>query len=286
MIPAGGSGTLKAKIVLRQGQTNPLSKSIMVYTDADSGRPLRLRLKVQPVAPVTVLPQMYVHLRASTGDPGGESVLLRRGDGEVLEITSATSVPAEALELSWQKVGPDGGDAVRGVVPRQGDVRLELRLAADAPVGRRNGVVRVATNHPDSPTLDIPYVVIVRARIEPRPSQVGLRAAPPGRAGRDAELRLASTVGEPFEITRLEVSDPELLLVEVLGDAAKQLNHRLKVALARDPEPADPAREIHGWVRVHTTDPSLPTVEVPVRVWPDPARVRRGSAAGLKSGGS
>lgn len=286
MIPAGGSGQLKARIVLRQGQTNPLSKSIMVHTDADGARPLRLRLQVQPVAAVTVLPKMYVHLRTSTGDPGGESLLLRRGDGEALEITSATTIPAEPLELSWRKVGPEGEESLRGVAPRQGDVRLELRLAADAPVGRRNGVVRVATNHPDAPSLDIPYVVIVRSRIEPRPSEVGLRAAPPGRAGRQVELRLASTVDEAFEITRLEVSDPDLLRVETLGEAASQLHHRLKVALVGDPETDDPAVEITGWVRIHTTDPSLPVVQVPVRIWPSPDRVRRGSTTELRGGGS
>lgn len=286
MIPAGGSGKLKAKISLRQGQTNPLSKSIMVYTDAGDARPIRLRLKVQPVAPVTVLPRMYVHLQASTGEPGGESLLLRRSDGKPLEVTSATSVPAERLDLSWRTVGEDGEEAVRGVAPVSGDVRLELRLAEDAPVGRRNGVLRVATNHPDAPTLDIPYVAIVRSRIEPRPAEVGLRAAPPGRAGRQTELRLSSTVGVPFEITRLEVSDPDLIRVEVVGEAARQLHHRLNVVLAKDPESDDPAREIRGWVRIHTSDASLPTVEVPVRVWPDPSRVRRGSTAELRSEGS
>jgi hypothetical protein len=284
VIPAGGSGQLKAKITLKPGQTGAISKTIMVYTDAAERRPLRLRLKVQPVTPVTVLPRMYAHVRASVGETVTESLLVRRGDGKKLEITEVTVLPSDTLDVSWRPVDVEEDPPVHGMAGREGDIRVDLALPAGAPAGRRNGTLTFVTNHPDAPKMEVPFVSIVRPRIEPRPSEVRLRAAPAGRAGRQVELRLASTVGVPFSIRGIEVSDPELLEAEILPGGDGQLHHRLMVGLTAEPETDTIEKEVRGWLRVATNDDAAPVVEIPVVVSPDPARVRTGRAADLPSG--
>ncbi len=87
VIPAGGSGTLKAKIKTTQTQSGRVSKSISVTTDSPQAQRLVLSVTFSAVTAVSVLPRPQINLNGTKGEVRPSILVFHRADGEKLEIT-------------------------------------------------------------------------------------------------------------------------------------------------------------------------------------------------------
>jgi hypothetical protein len=103
----------------------------------------------------------------------------------------------------------------------------------------------------------------VQRAIDLRPSLVRLWPSEGGPGGASALVRVAHAGRGTFEITGLEVADPKLVSA-TLESAGSQAIHSLRVSLAEGVTAADVGRRTT--VRIATSDPLRPLVELPVEL--------------------
>ena len=207
VIPAGGSGTLTAKMKTSSVQNGMVSKSISVETDSPDLRTARLRFTVDIEAPIIAKPRLRFVLSVIEGNTGNVGLALHRADGEALEILK-TEIDVGGLRVTAEPIAKaDKRDRIE-LLP--GDVWLELAVdPAAKPVSNR-GSIRLTTNHPQAPELEVPYVLRVRPLIESRPPQVNLWLSGGTAEGRSTIVSLNQNGKKAFRITDAEVSHPEL----------------------------------------------------------------------------
>ena len=263
VIPAGGSGTLTAKIKTSPMQNGRISKSINVVTDAADARNIRLRFTIGVETSIVVSPAFRFSFSTIEGEKGRTRVLLHRSDGKPLKILGVETGDPELTARIEMVAGSGSQKGQDGV---SGDAWIELVSSPAANVGRRSGSVRIATNHPDLPELVMPSVWRVRPLIEARPEIV--RLWPPTNSGRVTRSGLVSLrrVGKKkFTVTGLEVSHPEIFTAAANSTAAAT-RQAIRVNLLEDVTLDTLESTIEGWVKIETDDPERPTIEVPVIV--------------------
>lgn len=289
VIPAGSSGKLVARLKTAAGQSGRISKLIAVTTDAPGTPEIRLRFSADVRMPVTVSPAYRFSLTVIEGRSGAVRLSLARDDGRPLRILEA-SPDREGLELvvaSAVAAAESGPDASRGTrtpwgqveqapsapPPVPGAIPLELRTSPSLPAGTLSGVVRITTDHPEAPSLEIPYTIRVRPLIEALPASVRMWAsASAGDTGRSTFLRLRHNGGRAFAISAVEVSHPQHIVATAVPLAASS-EQTVRVALQEGLDATSVGAGVQAWVRISTTDDGRPTVEVPVLV--SPARDQR-----------
>jgi hypothetical protein len=264
VIPAGGSGTLTAKVHTRSTQTGAVSKSVSVTTTDPAAQRLMLGVSFRVTAPVAVLPRPQIYLSGVQGDQPQSVVLLRRDDGEPLEVVSVESEGGR-LELSTSTVTE--AQRVDRVQALPGDVALRARVAGGVTDANANGTIRVTTNHPKAATVDIVYSLRMRPVVEARPMQVRLVLEEGNSAGRTGLLRLQHNRGTGFSVTGLRPSDPSVFRSEVVGtEGAPSSVHTVSIRLADEVLPgAFIGRRMESLV-VTTDDASSPEIHIPVMI--------------------
>lgn len=293
VIPAGSSGTLSARMSTGSTQSGRVSKSIGVFTDDAAARELRLRFAVELYMPVTVKPSPRLAITLVEGGTAGARLLLSRDDGQALEIVppelgtvglsvsvrTAAAEPGPPAKTAEAETPAPWGQARRGSKGPEagpGDVWLELSAAPVTAPGVYSGTLRVATNHPDAPELELPYTVRVRPMLEAHPEAVRLWAtAPSNDPGRSLLLSLHHNGGRAFSIAGVEVSHPELFAAVLIPQQAEGTRQMLRVRLADGLERDSLGAGVRGWIRITTDDGEHPAVEVPVLVAPSRAASRR-----------
>lgn len=292
VIPAGSSGTLSARMSTGSTQSGRVSKSIGVVTDDAAAREIRLRFAVELYMPVMVKPSPRLAITLVEGSSAGARLLLSRDDGQALRIVPP-ELGTEGLSVSVRAAGAEPGAPAKAAAAETsapwgqarrgskepeagpGDVWLELRAAPVTAPGVHSGTLRVATNHPDAPELELPYAVRVRPMLEAHPEAVRLWAtAPSNDPGRSLLLTLRHNGDRAFSIAGVEVSHPELFSA-VPTPQAEGTRQMLRVRLADGLEGDSLGAGVRGWIRVTTDDGEHPGVEVPVLVAPSRAASRR-----------
>jgi hypothetical protein len=272
VIPAGGSGTLTAKMQTMPMKNGRISKSINVVTDAADARNISLRFTIDVETPIVVRPAFRFNFSTIEGEEGRTRVLLHRSDGNPLEIlgveTGDLELAAHVEMVAWSGSQKDP-DAVSG------DAWIELVSNPAADVGRRSGSVRIATNHPDLPELVMPSSWQVRPLIEARPEIVRLWLPTEfRRVARSTLFSLRHAGGKTFTVIGLEVSHPEIFTAKANSTAAAT-RQAIRVSLLDDVTPDTLGSTFEGWVKIETDDPERPTIEVPVIVSPKRVPYRR-----------
>lgn len=275
MIPAGGTGTLTAKIATKSTQNGIISKSVSVTTDAPGAERLTLNVRFTAVSAVMVLPRPQLSLRGVEGDSPSASVILRRGDGEPMEVTKIDNTD-DRISITTEPV--DDEHSVAGQRTRPGDVVLTVSLSPDLGPTSYNGRFRVRTNHPDSPPVDVVYMIRTLPLIQARPEQTRLVLQRGNESGRSSLLRIQHNRSGRFKITGAEPSDPELLKVELLDAETAQQVHTAAIMLQDGVEPGSLSERRFESVTFATDDPDHPKIEVQVQVEPREMR-RPGQAA-------
>ena len=270
VIPAGGSGQLTAKVQTKQGTSARLAKSVVVQTDAPGAEQLRLVVSFKVVTPIVVTPAHRVYLNTVEGQSQTERVLLHRNDGQPLRATLAA--PALATGLSARILPFDTApvDPGRGPTAVAGDQWLEVSVDAVSGPMNHNGVIGLATDHPELPRLEVPLIVRVRPLIDVRPAMVQLWLPDGGPDRTSALVRLSHAGRQSFEITAVEVADPSSITAQVVGTGARQI-HSLRVALTD--EVSFDGDSVRTSLRVLTSESAKPELLVPVQIHArDPSR--------------
>jgi hypothetical protein len=249
-------------------RTSPLkseriSKSIAVRTDSESLPRVYLRFSLEVRAPIIFQPGNRLVISTVEGQEKKKRVLLRRTDGEALEILSAETGEQKLVVTTEPVVEKEMTNDYEAA---PGDVWLELALPADAPIGHRRGNLRLSTNDPVAKSFDLPLVMRVRPLIEHRPDGVRLWTTPSRTGDGYSGFVTLSKNGEGvFSITGIDVSHPEFLsAVVVSSEAAKR--QTVRVELVEGLAPEDVSSTIEGWIEITTDDPIRSKVDVPVLV--------------------
>ncbi len=278
VIPAGGSGTLTARIKTTPTQSGPISKSIAVYTDSPEASRLTLSMSFKLVTAVRVFPTPRIRLNGVQGDAKTATLVFRRNDGEKLEITGVESSD-ELVVVTVKPVEENVEIGRLKAVP--GDVILEASVAPGAGAVTSNGRLRVTTNHPDAEFIDVPFSLRIRPVIEAQPAQVRLILQDGNSAGRTTLFRLVHNLNGEFTLTEVKPSNPKIFRAQVVDGDAKQQVHAVAVILQDDITPGSLEGRLLESLTITTDDPSRPEFVVPVLIEPKTLR-RPGQARALE----
>lgn len=270
VIPAGSTGKLIAKIKTTAVQSGPISKSISVTTDAVGAERLMLSVKFTAVSAIMVLPRAQVTLSGIEGDEISNTLVIRRSDGEALEITGidnhddriliTTKTVEKAMKVGRQQAKP-------------GDVLLKIAGAPGLVAVTSNGRFRFATNHPDAANVMVNYAIRLRPVIEVRPSQVRLLLQEGNDPARTMLMRIQHNRQGEFKITGVTSSKPELFGAQLVGEDVRQQVQTVAVRLEDEVQPGDVASRLLENLVVHTDDKVKPRIEVSVLI--EPRTMRR-----------
>ncbi len=284
VIPAGGSGTLTARIETTVVQHGKVSKSVSVHTDAPGHEVIRLVVNFEAVASIIATPRLRLHLNAVEGQGGSARVLLHRPDGERLEVTRAAHDGGEyPVDLKIVGVPVSEPTTLAGgsrAVP--GDVWLEAEMAPHGESIRWTGRVTVETNHPNAPQLEIPVSVWVQPLFDVRPQRVNLWIPEEATEMQPVTLRVTHAARKPFEVTKMEVSHPELFSATALTASDRRF-HTIRVQLNNLVDASKVEGVVRGLLRLYTSDPAKPVIDIQVGLSPLHDRVRRPAARGRPS---
>jgi len=270
VIPAGGSGTLIAKIKTTAVQSGPVSKSISVTTDAAGAERLMLNVKFTAVSAIMVLPRAQVTLTGIEGDEISNTLVVRRSDGEKLEITGIDNHD-DRIEITSKTV--EKATTIGRQQAKRGDVVLTVSGAAGLPAVSSNGRFRFMTNHPDAPTVMVNYAIRLRPVIEVRPSQLRLVLQEGNAPARTMLMRIQHNRRGAFKITDIKTSKPDLFGAQLVGENVQQQVQSVAVRINEDVEPGEIPNRLLETLVIHTDDEVKPRIEVSVLI--EPRAMRR-----------
>lgn len=244
-IRPGAVGTVKAA-VKSAGFDGPIAKSVTVRTNDAANPRLELVIKAN-VSP-------YVRVR-----PGYARYLVVEGGGaETSTQTLSSQEPGLAI-LSVESPFP-----YLQIVPRRADEeegethpewKLEMTLAADAPVGPLASHAVVRTNHPKQPTLQIPVSGFVRPVIgvSPPRADFGERQL---KEPAVTSLQVRNFSSESVALTSARSS------VRGLKAEIRTLNEGTDFELVLTLDPGMPKGPFTGTLVVETTSKQRPRLEI------------------------
>jgi hypothetical protein len=252
-------------------QNGVVSKSISVETDSADMRMIRLRFTVDVDAPIIAKPRLRFVLTMVEGRAASRTMLLHRTDGKPLEILG-TEIDVQGLVVKTDSVTKAATKDRIEAVP--GDVWIELASDPEVNASSHQGSIRLETNHPEIPQLDIPYALRVRPLIEARPPQLNFWLSGGTAEGRSTIVSLTQNGKEPFAITAVEVSHPELFWATA-ASTKPATRQNMRVGLVDGLETGSIKGSIEGFIEIHTTDPNRSKLKVPVLVAPKRSLTRR-----------
>ncbi len=270
MIPAGGTGTLTAKIKTTSTQNGPVSKGIQVSTNAVGAERLMLNVKFTAVSAVMVLPRAQLNLRGVEGETPVASVVLRRGDGEMMEITKIDNTD-DRLTISTEPVVQP--HQVGRTKTRAGDVVLSVTTKPGLKAESANGRFKVRTNHPDAEPVEIVYAIRLLPMIEARPANVRLLLQDGNASARTALMRVQHNRRGKFKLTGAIASNPEIFKAQLLDGESIQQVHSIAIMLLDDVQPGDLQGRLFETLTLTTDDPEHPEITVAVHI--EPRELRR-----------
>jgi hypothetical protein len=263
VIPAGESGKIIGKVRTSATQVGRRTKSIRVQTNDPKKGTFNLRISYEIVPVIEVLPTARPRVDVVEGQATEHTVLLRRGDGQPLELGKVQSVLPDVVSATARSAQA-GERRGKDLVAEAGDVWLDLVVQAPADGRARSIRVSAATNHPEMARLVIPVVVLVKRLVETRPDQIRLWLGTDEPRYESVDLELRHAVGEAFTVTGAESSHPQLYTVRLMNAEPGPMQ-RVRVALV-EPDEELAGASLRGQIRVATSLESLPEITVPVLV--------------------
>jgi len=269
VIPAGGTGTLTAKIKTTTTQSGSVSKSIGVTTNAQGAQRMTLSVTFKSVPAVAVLPRSQMNLNGVTGDQPTATLILHRYDGEELKIVGVEK-SEERLVITAKPVTEPVKLGRVTAVP--GDILLVASLAPGVADVSANGRFRVKTNHPDAEVLDVGFSLRVRPAIEVRPNRVRLILQEGNTPGRTMLARVQHNLRGEFKVTGVAPSNPELFQAKIVNGDTKQQVHTVAVILQDDVLPGSLTNRVLETLVLTTDDAAQPNLMIPVLIEPKALR--------------
>lgn len=251
-IAPGQSGKVTVEVATETFR-GPIAKDVTVFT-SDPVVPvvtLTARAEVQPA--VDVLPGYFRLMAVQGGDDVVGTQTLWSTDRGDFAVTGVSS-PLAHLEVSFRPAAESERDATgKG---RQWVVVATLR--GDAPSGPLSGDVVVRTNHPEHPEVAVPIAGFVRPLLGISPPVADFGSFVPTEPRRGSVI--VTNNGEaPVVVLSAESDVPGLTAQVASREAGKKYDVNLTLAAGAAPGP------IAGTLRVRTSSPRQPVLEIPVR---------------------
>lgn len=185
--------------------------------------------------------------------------------GEVATRTATFTAPELALKLQVDKTQKGLFDVkvTNGVDGDPHKAQVEVTRPARMKPGQHQDVLRVNTNVPERPTVDIELRATVAAEVSANPDVVNFRYLP----SFDQSVKVfAAKPPLDFKVLKAEIDLPEIKL-QVVETVPRQETH-IKMTGApiagTDPRVVAGKGRITGTLRIHTNLKSVPVIEVPV----------------------
>jgi hypothetical protein len=256
VIPPGQEGEIVASMETHKFR-GKVHKRVSVRTNDPQNPTASLSLQANVKTWVEVLPGWAANLTADQGDGARRVLYIQNREPEtVLEVSEATS-SNRWVQARVEKVEPGAKDSA------QGQFRLILELSPEAPVGPIAGKVTVSTTSQKQRTVQVALTGKVHGPIAVFPAMVNLFAQP--NTGRPSRLNGTIVLQsrpqkEPFEVGEV-TADDERLKLELISDPQNR-RHRISVHWGEPETKGDFA----GTIKIRTTHPEMPEVQIPYRV--------------------
>lgn len=231
----------------------PLAKTIEVYTNDAAAPLLRLTLKANVQPHVAVVPGHARYAVVQREAPVTVAQTVWANDAADFRLLAARS-PYSFLTASFREAAQD--ERLPEGHGRQW--RVELTLQPEAEPGVLGDFVVLETNHPLAPTVSIPVGGIVRPVLSVVPPMADFgRVA--GAESRRARLEIRNQASEAIALTGVESGLPAVTAeLKPLEDGRR---YQLFVTLG----PTLPKGDFSGTLRVHTSSPKQPILEVALK---------------------
>jgi hypothetical protein len=253
-IAPGASGKVRAALD-SSTLAGPIAKSIAVISNDPASPRAMLTIKAEIVTFVTVSPA-FARLLAVRTQPSTPAVVqLWSGDGTPVEVLGVET-PRPWIAARARRAAPAER---RGEGPEE-QWRIEVELAPEAPLGPLTEKLVVRTSHPRQSAVEVPLTGFVRDVLTTAPTVADF-----GSLGRNVldrsrfVLKLFNFGDQPVEITRAETDVAFVTVATAAEDPGRRFRVELRLA------PDAPKGKFAGTLRLETTSPAMPVVEVPVR---------------------
>jgi hypothetical protein len=252
-IAPGASGRVAA-VVDTTSIVGPNAKAITIYTNDPENPRIQLTVK-SDVRPFLTLDPGYARFTSFVHDDRDQTnpQVLWTSDFEALEITGVES-PQPWIEVAYRPAGET--ERVAGGTGKQW--RIDVTLAAEAPVGPVAEHVRVRTNHPEQKVVEIPVSGFVRPMVAVTPPDVNFGKVDP------SEEQQWGILVRNFGSAPLEIGDVSSTVPGIQVDV-EPLEAGQQYKLVFTPT-ADMAKgPFDGRVELKTNLPQQPTITVSLR---------------------
>jgi hypothetical protein len=243
-VPPGQESRVTARLNL-QGRSGHQSKAIMIHSNDPETPILRLNMEGDVSQSTQVSPERLMFGQLGPGQ-------------SITQLVEITAMAAETFTILQVEATDPNLHVVSETVEEGRKYRIPVVLTGLGKSGSFNANVRVTTDNPTRPTIDIPVFANIIADIIYAPAEIVLPAQTDGAAlTRYAVIR----PGNPainFEITSVTPPSPEITAkIFPFG----QQGYRIQF------ENIIPAAELDGKeIRIVTTAPQMPEILIPIRI--------------------
>lgn len=232
------------------GRSGSFQKSVRVVTNDPASPTVELKILGLIVTPLTVEPR-HVNLG-----------LVRAGSDAQAEVRLALSAYDKELRITQiEKTAHLEAQAIDPVVDRDKGASIRVRILDTAPAGFLNGRISIRFDDPSIQPVTVGVSARIRGAVEVVPSRAHffVRGDPDTPVHR--QLKITGLETPDLRIERVDV-DPELFKADVRAESAGKsyiLDLELKTPVKE--------RQLSRTVRIHTNEPSMKVIEIPVQVW-------------------
>jgi hypothetical protein len=268
VVPPGGQGKVTASIDSAKFK-GPISKSVTLYSNDPANERVLLRLSAEILVPIDVRPRDRIYVRGKADSLGPQELLLVAMDGEPFTIREVqkqsdalslkvTPAPESALERADGKKAPKAKKAPKDALAGgHAAYQLVVTFAADAPPGNFSDRLRVMTDHPKMPTIDITVSGRLEGDVSIRPERLFFLSRG-GTSTTQQELNLAKRPAGGLAITKVTSTNPSF--TANLRTVEEGFEYVVEVNRATDAV----GQTGQAQLIIETNDPRQSRIEVPI----------------------
>lgn len=250
-----------------EGKFGDVQKTVTVESNDPQHGQVVLQFRVKIEQPISVFPTNFVNMIGTQGDKLQNTFVLRRGDGQRLTLSEATSSLAEVkVELQAVTVAnadpPEKTDGAHA-----GDWRLLVSVPDVTKQFQNAGQITVKTDHPERPLMSLPLQVSIAPVLMVTPAQVEMSYTIGSNVPGVATLDFRRGGYKAFRISDVKFKGDLDGLVGRNTTETRLIVQRVELRVNGTVTPG----VHHGTVIVTTDIPILPTFEVPVVLRVNPA---------------
>lgn len=240
-VPPGGQTELTARLNL-QGRNGHQSKSITVMSNDPEQGNYVVTLTGNASQSISVSPERIMFGQVTPGQEATMSVDITSVGGQALTIGD---IESDNAGIRVEKESTEGNVT-----------RLKVSLKSGLTPGAITSMIRVKTDHPERPVIEIPVMGSLVGEIIYAPQEIVVPGSPAsGPLTRYVVLRSGS--GDSFEISGIELPDPGMKST-ILPFGSQGYRVQIENVIS--------GPELNGGVvKISTTSASQPVIEIPFR---------------------